>query len=347
MIQVFVASTHPAGKTALCSAIGRKLIEKGLATGCFKPVTVSESGSPDAGDCIALAESLELAAPKPEQLCALHVAKAQLAASLEKAEFDAAVKESCNAAASGRQAMVIEGLSGAGTDDTATKANARLAELLDARAIVVTTFSTAADAPKLAAAAKAFGPRFLGAAVIGVPRAKLEKTTADLKAAWEAAGVRVLGVLPEDRTLLGVTVAELAKLIDARVASGKTLSGVAENVLLGALSPDSGIDYFSRKDNKAVILRGDRPDMALAALQTSTACVVLTGGGEPEAIVTLTAEKRRVPVLVTKTDTAATLAAVEKALSQARFRGPRKYDRMDELMAKHFDFASLFKELGV
>ena len=51
--------------------------------------------------------------------------------------------------------------------------------------------------------------------------------------------------------------------------------------MLGAMVVDSGLDYFGRKSNKAAIIQQDRPDMQLAALETPTSCLVLSGSSQP------------------------------------------------------------------
>ena len=56
-------------------------------------------------------------------------------------------------------------------------------------------------------------------------------------------------------------------------------------------------------ENKAVIVRGDRPDLQMAALNTSTACIVLTKGVEPIEYVRYEAEQEEVSLIVVETDT--------------------------------------------
>ena len=57
--------------------------------------------------------------------------------------------------------------------------------------------------------------------------------------------------------------------------------------------------YFRRKPNKAVITGGDRADIQLAALETSTRCLILTGNLYPSPAVLNRAEELCVPVLLT------------------------------------------------
>jgi BioD-like phosphotransacetylase family protein len=340
MLNFYIVSSGSAGKTALCSALGRKLLEKGRRTGYLKPLAIGAGGPPDLRDALTMKAALELA-EAPETLSPITLTKEELSKDLtgNLPTLPHYIMEDFKTAAEGKEAMVLEGVE-VGADPGLDKAATLCAEAFNAQAIVVAAWSAGLTAGKLAAAGKLFGPRFLGAVVTDVPALKLEKTAAALKDACAKENVKLLGVLPEDRTLLGVTVADVAAAVEGKVLFGtdKMLDGVVENIMLGALTPDSGLDYFKLKPHKAVVVRADRPDLALAALQTSTACVVLTGADKVLPIVTAEAENRRLPVLATLKDTPAVITALEGALNAARFRGQRKIDRMDDLTGRYLDW---------
>jgi len=56
--------------------------------------------------------------------------------------------------------------------------------------------------------------------------------------------------------------------------------------------------YFRRSVNKAVILGGDRTDLAIAALDTGASLLVLTGGIYPDVQVLNRAEVTGTPILM-------------------------------------------------
>ena len=120
-------------------------------------------------------------------------------------------------------------------------------------------------------------------------------------------------MLSGERAATGASVARIAERLQAEVlCCSESLDGVVENLMIAAMTVDSGLDYFSRKDNKAVIVRGERPDCQLAALATSTRCLVLTGGVKPHVQVQSLAEEKGVPLLLTSQDTLTTVAEVER-----------------------------------
>jgi BioD-like phosphotransacetylase family protein len=110
---------------------------------------------------------------------------------------------------------------------------------------------------------------------------------------------------------------------------------------------DSGATYFNRKENKAVVIRGDRADMQLAALETSTKCLILTNNLKPLPAVVSQAQDKHVPIIMVKQDTSAAIAGIEEALIKASFRNPRKLETFGNVLDRYFDFEALYSELGL
>ena len=73
---------------------------------------------------------------------------------------------------------------------------------------------------------------------------------------------------------------------------------------------DEGALYFSTKDNKAVITRGDRPDLQMSALSTETACLIMTKGIKPIEYVEYAAQEEGVSIVVVDKDTISTLESL-------------------------------------
>ncbi|WP_341473776.1 DRTGG domain-containing protein [Desulfofundulus thermobenzoicus] len=76
------------------------------------------------------------------------------------------------------------------------------------------------------------------------------------------------------------------------------------------MTADSALTYLRRSADKAVILGGDRADMALAALETSTAVLILTGGLYPDVKVIARAQEKNVPLILVHYDTYTTVEKI-------------------------------------
>jgi len=113
------------------------------------------------------------------------------------------------------------------------------------------------------------------------------------------------------------------------------------------MTVDSGPEYFGRQADKAVIVRGERPDMQLAALETPTTCLVISGEEAPIPSVLYNAESMKAPIILTKGDVAATVADIEDALGKVRFNQEGKLPRLGEIMEQYFNFQAVYQGLGL
>jgi BioD-like phosphotransacetylase family protein len=170
----------------------------------------------------------------------------------------------------------------------------------------------------------------------------------DVSARFDKAGITVLGVLPEDRVLSTLAISELAAQVQGELLNATEESAeLAENFMLGAMTIDSGLAYYGRKGNKVSVIRGERSDMQLAALETSTRCLILTGNTAPLPVVVNRAEEKRIPIVLAKRGTADIVTDIEDALGKARFNQEKKLPKLTEIMGQYFDFKVLYRGLGL
>jgi len=121
--------------------------------------------------------------------------------------------------------------------------------------------------------------------------------------------------MEEERKPAGISISELANCIQGEILNSPEKSGeIVENLMVGAMCVDPAPLYFNLKPAKAVITRGDRADIQLNALKTSTKCLILTGGTKPLPDVMQRAEEEGVPILLVEKDTPATLSELERGL---------------------------------
>lgn len=203
----------------------------------------------------------------------------------------------------------------------------------DAGIVVVQRAGAIEEAASLrAAASKA------AAAATAVAAADLSKVRASL----EAKGRRPLLVLPEDRTLAGPRLGEVARALEASsICDEADEDEVIERVMIGSVGSDPGQPYFARHERKAVLTRFDKTDVQLAALGTPLVCLLLTGGQRPSPYLFDRAQGIGVPVLLTARSTPSAMEALGEVFGEARFGGQRKLERLRELMAEHLDVAAL------
>jgi len=87
--------------------------------------------------------------------------------------------------------------------------------------------------------------------------------------------------------------------------------------------------------------------MQMAALETSTKCLVLTDDKKPIPAVLRKAEEKKVPLIQVKENVIATVTAVEGALGKSRFSGEAKLSRLVEIMTQHFNLETMYRSLSL
>ncbi len=164
----------------------------------------------------------------------------------------------------------------------------------------------------------------------------------------EDRGIRVLGVLPEVRTLAAMTVAELVDCLEAEVLTDTfDQDALVENLTVGAMTTEAALRRFRQQSNKAVITGGDRTDIQLAALETSTTCLILTGNLRPSPLVIKQADEFKVSVLLVRTNTMETVDAIERVFGKTRLGQPAKLQQFEALLDTHLDYQGLFEIIGL
>ncbi len=187
----------------------------------------------------------------------------------------------------------------------------------------------------------------LGAVLNKVPVSRLKSVKEKAAAQFSAAGIKLLGVMPENRVLMAISVGELAEIVNGKIINYPEKSGdLVENYMLGAMVVGSGADYFKRKGNKAAIIHQDRPDMQLAALETSLKCLVLSGGlsrgsASPIYNVMHKASGRGVPIITTDAGTADIVSGIEEALYDARIRQDEKLSGLGDFIRQNLDMKAV------
>lgn len=164
----------------------------------------------------------------------------------------------------------------------------------------------------------------------------------------EATKVPVLGIISQDSILESVSVRQLLEDLSGTLLYGQEqLEGLVARFAIGAMDAEHALRHFAKIENKAVITGGDRPDIQAAALETSTRCLILTGGFAPNEMVMAKARAAGVPVMSVKYDTLTAVERIEGLLGAVSIREERKVTRMKEIMEAHFDFRRLYALMGL
>lgn len=224
----------------------------------------------------------------------------------------------------------------------------QIAEALEAPILIVSRYHSPLVVDALLKTKQELGDRFLGVIINDVPHLHLEETQAVIRPFLEKQGISVLGIIPSSSLLRSVSVREIAHQLKATVlCRPDRLDLMVESLTIGAMNVNSALEYFRRGQNKAVVTGGDRTDLQLAALETSTSCLILTGHMSPQPLIINRAEDLEVPILSVDLDTLSTVEIVDRTFGQVRLQEQIKLDCIQSLMAEHFDLPRFLQAIGL
>ncbi|ELZ13576.1 DRTGG domain-containing protein [Halovivax asiaticus JCM 14624] len=253
------------------------------------------------------------------------------------------VREAFDELASETNRMFVEGAGEYTVGEIIDLTDADVADLLDARVVLVAPYEHPGDVDDVLAASRAFGDRLAGVIFNDVADAAYDDLETDVVPFLEGRGVPVYGIVPRVQELSGVTVADLADELGASVLVEEGTDRYVERFSVAAMGADSALRYFRRTRDAAVITGGDRADVQAAALEASgIRCLILTGGHHPSGRILGTATERSVPILSVQSDTLTTVERTESIVRGGRTQDEATVRRMHELLTDHAAVAELF-----
>jgi BioD-like phosphotransacetylase family protein len=354
MATLYVTSTQPsAGKTGLCIGLGHHFLADGFSLAYMKPISFqakSVVGKLLDEDVQFVKNAFDLK-EHLEDLVPVALTRDRVEAILrgvDTTDFEANLMAAFNKITQGKDVTILEGGNSLREGYSIGLSTPYVCEILKASEIVVVPYSDERVVDDALAARKRLGKSMLGVVINIVPRARMEYAETVVRAFLEERGVKVFGVLPQERLLQSLSVRELVDVLGGEaLCCPDNLDQLVEHLMVGAMSVDSALTYFRRKPNKAVITGGDRPDIQLAALETSTRCIILTGNLRPSPIILSRAEELGVPMIEVPHDTLTTVEIIERFFGKTRFHQPKKIARLTELLDQRFDYAGLYEALGL
>ena len=352
---IYVTSTQTySGKSALCVGLLRRLQRDGYEVGYMKPVSTTAiivGGDQMVDeDSVFIRDTFDLS-DAPEDMAPVLLNDRRVMAVLRGDEHDFAerVRSAHRRIAKDKDVVVMEGGGSLREGWIVDLAPPQVSDLLDANEIVVVPYDNDLQlVDDLITARARLGESLLGGVVNNVPKHRLDFARDLAKPFVERHDVPVLAILPREKVLQAASVAELRDGLCGEVLCGhQALDELVENVMVGAMSVDSALTYFRRKLNKAVITGGDRPDIQLAALETSTRCLILTGNLRPSPMIIGRAEEAGVPIIMTYHDTFTIVEMIEKFFGKTRFHQEKKIERFENLLNEHMDVDALYAALSL
>lgn len=345
---LLIASTEAcSGKSATIVGMATHLRDRGLTVAYAKPLGygAKEARDPDVDTTIA---RLQLT---PDRLCPPLV-------NLNSESIAERVALPPNSPNSNSYLERLRGLFPLPADITLIEAPANSIEgslfCLDARQIAIATdakilllanYHSDRDLDSILGARFYFANLPLAVILNDVPETCLELARTKIVPYLERSGLPVMGVFPRISLLRSASVRELVRRLDAEVLCCRDrLDLLVETLSIGAMNVNSALEYFRRGRYMAVVTGGDRADIQLAALETSTQCLILTGHLPPQPYIISRAEDLEIPILSVDLDTLSTVEIINGTFGKVRIQEPVKLDCAQQLVGTYFNFDRLLQE---
>ncbi len=351
---IYITSTQTfAGKSALCTALLRRYKAKGLNVGYMKPLsstpTFMEKQVVDE-DTLFIREQLEL--PDPLDLMAPVLLTDQKIKSIlagPGGEEDATkIKTGFEQLSREKDLVLLEGGGSLKEGWLLGLAPPQISALLHVMELVIVPYESDLQVvDDTLTAYRHLGDAMLGTVINRVPGHKLGYIQELVAPFIEKRGIQVFAILPRQRILYAASVEEIQEGLGGEVICAHDhLNELVEHLMVGAMGVESALTYFRRKANKAVITGGDRPDIQIAALETSTKCLILTGNLKPNPLIIGKAEEAGVPIIITKYDTMTAVDIIESFFGKTRFHQERKITQFETLLEESMDFERLERAIS-
>ena len=348
---LYIASTQGGGgKTTIAVGLCMALRRRGLNAGYFKPVgTLAAQAGNELFDEDAqfVAELLQLD-DRLSDICPVVLDEGALHDVLSGNEVDAMsrVRRAFERVRDGKDIVVCEGLGEIWQGRFLRTSGAEVVKELDLRALLVAKFAGARLLDDIIYVNDALKERLLGVLFNMVPESRLQLVREEYTRFLARNGVDSYGVLVSRPLLSAVSVSEIVESLAGTFVCGERHGDrLVETYMIGAMSSEHALRYFQLTPNKAVIVGGDRAEVVLAALETATVAVVLTGNYVPSPAVIERAEERGVPLVSVETDTVTAADGMRRLFGRLRVKERAKTDLISQLIEEAVDVDRLVGDL--
>ncbi len=356
MKSLYITSVEPySGKTAVCLALGQILQGEGYKIGYLKPVSTQPWRTPEGQladeDAVFVHKSLSLEGD-PLEAAPIIVTPSTLRnrlKGLDEEDLVHKIQQRADEVGKNKDVVLLEGGASLREGYAMGLSNLHVAQVLGAPALVLVPYRGEMRlVDDVLTARFRLGEQLLGVILNRVPDEGFEFLNDYALPFLEAKGITVLGALPSVPRLSALSVGELVELLDAEVLTeNMDPEALAESLTVGAMTAEAALSRFRRYQKKAVITGGDRTDIQLAALETSTVVLILTGNLHPSPLIIKQSEQLGVPILLVKDNTMETVNQIEEAHGKTRLGQPEKLETFLKILIENTSLDEIYTALSL
>ncbi|MBS96926.1 MAG: hypothetical protein FI695_02935 [SAR202 cluster bacterium] len=179
-----------------------------------------------------------------------------------------------------------------------------------------------------------------------VPKYSKHKLESNIEKISEDSSIPILGIIPQTRTMRGITSSNILNITEGTLTAEHPIeyyeSKIIERIMIGGMVLGSGKDYFNRFNNKAVLVRGNRPDIQMAAINNNTSCLILTGEHTITDYIKYHANEEEIPIISVNTSTHETLNLISTQFIELDVLHQSKVNHLSKIIDQQLFLDSLY-----
>lgn len=358
------ATVQDSGKTSFICGLMRILRQRGHDPAYFKPVGqryIQYKGSNVDEDAVLILEAFNLP-DEPRCVSPIAIERGFTSRFVFDPNVQPLEQQICKSAKSLLQShsmLVVEGTGHAGVGSCFGLSNARVAQLLDAEVIIVTTGGIGRPLDEIALSLALFrqqGVSVMGVILNKVLPEKLDRINTTVAKGLENLGTRLLGAIPYEQLLSAYTMKQIAEEFKYSILCGAAaLSNRIEHTVVAAMEPQNMLRYI--RNSTLIITPGDRIDNILISIILSAengdfegmprSCgLILTGGFKPHSAILPLLHRSNIPVLISQDDTFTVSSRMHNLQFKIQAHDADKIDATFHLVEEHVDIGEILNALA-
>jgi uncharacterized protein len=364
MKPLYIAATlQDCGKTSVTLGMLQCLIELGYRVGYTKPVGqryVKYCGENLDEDAVVFCEALGLNIKNPKDMSPIAIERNFTRKFIENPDvrpLENKILKSFSRIKAEYDPVLVEGTGHAGVGSCFGLSNARVAQLTDARVIMIAPGGIGKPIDEIALNLSLFKEKnveVLGVVLNKVLPEKYEQICHFASKGFKNIGTRLLGAIPYSRALQIYTLGQIVEEFNYEVLSGSDhLTNDITNIVVAAMEPQNALHYI--KENSLIITPCDRIDNILLSLtlchlrdyeeRFSSGGIILTGGFKPDKPIMELIKSSTVPVLWTSQDTYTVSSRMKDLLFKIRASDAKKISLTRDLVKEHIKLENILEQL--
>ncbi|RAP33246.1 hypothetical protein DID77_03395 [Candidatus Marinamargulisbacteria bacterium SCGC AG-439-L15] len=265
-----------------------------------------------------------------------------------KKQLETKITEAYARLSNKQEFILFEGTGHAGVGSVFDLSNARVAELLKTKVIIVSIGGIGKSIDELMLNITLFknlGVEIAGVIINKVYPKKLDEIKTVVSKGLSRFKVPLLGTIPLMKQLTYPSVAAIIEELKPKVLSGKKgLNNCVEKFIIGDMSPHFALDRFSK--NTLMIVPGNREGLILTGLCENmlrttgprmVSGIIFTNGIKPHPKILELLSKTRIPLLLVKEDAFTVATEINTMIFKIRSEDLHKITLAADIIEEHVD----------